>query len=72
MCAVIESVYLLTASTRTRKSKKKEDIEWKKGKAVQTSPVTQGLSLKLMSDFIFLFRFTSYGSEIEKVQKYLS
>lgn len=33
----------------------------------QTSPVTQDFSLKPMSDFIFLFRFTSYGSEIGKV-----
>lgn len=37
---------------------------WREGGA---SPVTHGVSLKLMSVFILLFLLTSYGSEIRTV-----
>lgn len=41
-------------------NKKKENM---KSKQVRASPAIQDFSLKLTSDFILVFRFTSYGSE---------
>lgn len=37
----------------------------KSNEHVHILPATQGFSRKLMSDFIFLFRFTSYGSDMK-------